>query len=82
MDAQTHADLLLRHVDGADVVLGTAEGATMIDPPAGILSPGDISADVVSDEAVGAAGDVLVLHVHMTAGTAPYSEIVTTLRIP
>jgi hypothetical protein len=82
MDAQTHADLVLRHLGAADVVLGSADGATTPDPANGILSPGDISADITTPDPVGAAGDVLVLHVKMDAGTGPYSEIVTTLRIP
>jgi hypothetical protein len=82
LDAVLHVELLRRRIGETDVVIGTADSAPALDPAAGVLSPGDVSADVVASDPIGSAGDILILNVHMTAGTGPYSEISTTLRIP
>jgi hypothetical protein len=70
MDAVLHADLLYRHAGFPDVVVASADGALAID------------ADVEGPAVPAQSGDLLVLHLSMTSGTGPYSELQTTITIP
>jgi hypothetical protein len=80
-DAQLHADVLFRHAGAADIVIAAADSTIPVGSDAGL--PGEIDA-VVPGIATGptVAGDLLVLHVQMTAGTDGYIEIGTHLTIP
>ena len=81
-DAVLHVDLLWRRTGQADVVIVSADSASTVQPDAGVLAQGDISADVDGPAVPATPGDLLVLHLHMVSGTNGYSELQTTLTIP
>ena len=70
MDAVLHAELLYRHAGFPDLVVASADGTLAIDT--------DVDGPAVPAQ----AGDLLVLHLSMTAGSGPFSELQTKLVVP